>query len=126
MANKNTSNMPQELRESAHKIWLAGLGALSTAEKEGEKLFKKLVERGEELESRGKDQVAKARGKVEDALGDVEGKFDERVANVLHRMGVPTRDEIRMLTKRVEELSAKVDKMKPAPKAAEKKLAKAS
>lgn len=39
-----------EVRESAQKIWLAGLGALALAEEEGARLFDTLVERGRELE----------------------------------------------------------------------------
>lgn len=118
---KKKKDLPDELRDSAHKIWLAGLGALATAEEQGGKIFKNLVERGEKLESRGRDRVHKVRSKVEDAWGDVEDGFDERVTGVLHRLGVPSRDEIRTLTSRVEELSAKVDQLKP--KAAAKKSA---
>ena len=47
---------PNELKESVHKIWLAGLGAMSVAEQEGSKLFKNLVEKGEQYESRGKER----------------------------------------------------------------------
>ena len=41
------------------------------------------------------------------------GKFDETLTNALHRLGVPTRDEIRNLTQRVEELNAKIEQLKP-------------
>ena len=37
--------------EYARQVWLAGLGALAKAEKEGSKLFDTLVQRGEELEA---------------------------------------------------------------------------
>jgi poly(hydroxyalkanoate) granule-associated protein len=108
---KTESKVQDELRESAHRIWLAGLGALAAAEEEGTKLFNRLVERGETVESKGKERVEKAKSKVSSAWDDVEQKLDEKVAKALHKMGVPTRDEIHRLTRRVEELSAKVDQL---------------
>lgn len=110
MAEKKESTQ-EELRESMHKIWLAGLGALAAAEEEGEKLFKRLVDRGEKMESEGRKGVKEARGRVESAWSDLEGKLDETVAGVLNRLGVPTREEIQTLTQRIEELNAKVQEL---------------
>lgn len=113
-------NVQDELKDSVHRIWLAGLGALAAAEEEGSKLFSRLVERGRDVESRGKVEVDKVKENVDKlktkAENAVEGwgeKFDERLAATLHRLGVPTRDEIRNLTQRVEELNAKVEQLKP-------------
>lgn len=111
-----------ELKDSVHKIFLAGLGALSTAEEEGSKLFNNLVERGETYENRGKETWEGVKEKVDEArqkakeqagstYGKVESQVDETVASALGRMGVPSRDEIATLTKRVEELTAQVEKM---------------
>ena len=117
---KKSVEFPTEVSEYAHRIWLAGLGAMSKAEEEGNKVFKDLVQRGEKLENKSKDQVEKVRGKLDETRERAEGMwgsigetFDEKVSGVLHRMGVPSRDEIAMLTKRVEELTAAVDKMQP-------------
>ncbi|HEY0784136.1 MAG TPA: phasin family protein [Thermoanaerobaculia bacterium] len=110
-------NLQDEIKDSAHRIWLAGLGALAAAEEEGTKLFSRLVERGREVESRGKVEVDKAKAKAEGSLGDLGDKLgsriDETLTATLHRLGVPTRDEIRTLTQRVEELNAKVEQLKP-------------
>lgn len=124
-SKKSTSaeNIGGDLRESAHKIWLAGLGALTVAEEEGTKVFKTLVERGEEFEGRGRERVEKVKSTVEDAakttrerLGDawssLETSFDEKVATAIHKIGVPTREEIHTLTKRVEELTKSVDALR--------------
>ncbi len=123
MAKKKT-DLPTDLRESAHQIFLAGLGALAVAEEEGSKLFKTLVKKGEGFEKRGKKQIEKVsksvEGQVDAALDQAEGAwgklgrgFDERVAGALTRLGVPSRMEIQKLTKRVEQLTKKVDQAKP-------------
>lgn len=107
-----------EVKDSAHRIWLAGLGALAAAEEEGSKLFSRLVERGKGFEADGKEQFAKAKKKAEKVYEDVTETVDDKVTAALHRLGVPTREEIKRLTKKVEELTAKVEQLKPKAAAA--------
>ena len=115
--NETTKNLQDELKESAHRIWLAGLGALSAAGEEGTKMFDRLVDRGREYETRGREEARKqyegARSSADELWETWSGKLDEAVTKALHRMGVPSRDEIRNLTQRVEELNAKVEMLKP-------------
>lgn len=113
-------NVQDEIKDSVHRIWLAGLGALAAAEEEGSKLFSRLVDRGRDVEAKGKVEVdklkteaEKVRAKAESTFESWGGKFDETLTSALHRLGVPTRDEIRTLTQRVEELNAKVESLKP-------------
>lgn len=124
METNTEKNVQDEIKESVHRIWLAGLGALAAAEEEGSKLFTRLVDRGRDVESKGKVEVDKMKTEVDkmktkaentfETWGDKLGeKFDERLTAALHRLGVPTRDEIRNLTHRVEELNAKVEQLKP-------------
>ena len=119
-----TKTAQDELKESVHRIWLAGLGALAAAEEEGAKLFSRLVDRGRDVESRGKVEVdrvkaeaekfgSQVKSKAESAFENWGGKFDETLTSALHRLGVPTRDEIRNLTQRVEELNGKIEQLKP-------------
>ncbi len=42
------------IRESANRIWLAGLGAFAKTQEESEKLFQALVKEGEGVEKRAK------------------------------------------------------------------------
>ncbi len=131
----NEKNTKDDLKDSVHRIWLAGLGALSAAEEEGSKLFSKLVDRGRDVESKGKVEVDKvnekvrsgvdkAKAKAESAFENWGEKFDEKLTSALHRLGVPTRDEIHNLTKRVEDLNSKVEHLKPrtAPAAPKTKV----
>lgn len=135
MAKKNWQG---DVRESAHKIWLAGLGALSVAEEEGSKLFKTLVEQGQRFEAEGKERLKDARKGADDAAQragraaeeaadrarrategaweQIGGAFDERLGKALHRIGVPTRDEIASLSRRIEELTRAVERVQK-PKA---------
>ena len=116
--------IPEELRESAQKIWFAGLGAVAMAEEEGGKLFKSLVERGEKFETRSRKQIKKVQEQVEHGVGEardkaestwtkLEDSMDDKISSALKRLGVPSRLEIQKLTKRVEELTLKVDQLKP-------------
>ena len=118
-----TKTLQDELVDSAHRIWLAGLGALSAAQEEGSKVFDRLVERGKDVESKGKDQAGKAREtvreKAETAWSSVGDRFDDTLTSALSRLGVPSREEIRNLTQKIEELNAKVEQLKqPRPAAA--------
>lgn len=116
----------QAVQDSLHKIWLAGLGALSRAEEEGSKLFKTLVEKGEDYEQKTRVQLEGVMSKVEAGAGaardraestwtKVEGKVDELVTAALRRTGIPSREEIATLTQRVEELTRVVEGLKKAP-----------
>lgn len=132
MVKQKPAELPKELKESANKVWLAGLGALAMAEEEGSKLFKNLVKKGEEYEVRGKAELGKEFGKLKDIVVEVRGKagkafeevsgkvgekLDDQVAAALARIGVPSKDEIATLTARVEELTTLVEKLKaPKPK----------
>ena len=120
-------DIQKEVKESAHQVWLAGLGALAVAEEEGSKLFKTLVEKGEGFEERGKsrfkkvsetveEQVETARDSAESAWGKLGKSFDQKVADALQRLGVPSRMEIQKLTKRVEQLTKKVDQAASKPR----------
>lgn len=119
MAKKKAREAGADVKESARRIWLAGLGALAVAEEEGSKVFKSLLKKGEGYEADNKARTAKLRkdfeelkgkaGKTVDRLGS---ELDSQVTKVLHRIGVPTRDEIRTLTRKVEQLTANVEKLK--------------
>ena len=135
MSDKQTQD---ELKASLNKIWLAGLGALQVAEEESSKLFTNLVEKGKEYETKGRAQAkevsSEIKTKVEEAAQKVRGeatgtyeKFEDRIDAVmtssLGRLGVPSREEIATLTRRVEELTKVVEELKPATPARAKKTA---
>ena len=122
-------NLQSEVKDSAQKIWLAGLGAMSMAGEEGNKLFKTLIEKGQEFESRQtaapvdavKTGIGSAKERVEDVWGRVESMINERIGQAFQTFGVPTRDEIADLTNRVDALMDALNKLnaEKAPEATE-------
>ncbi|MBL4835269.1 MAG: phasin family protein [Pseudomonas sp.] len=130
---ENTASVTSDMKNYAHQIWLAGLGAYAKAGKEGADYFKKLVSEGEAVEKQGKELVStqvesatsRVNSKVESirerfqtrtgsSLNKVEEVFDERVASALSRMGIPSKKD-------VDQLSAKLDDLKAALKSMESK-----
>jgi len=118
------SNLPSELTERGREIWLAGLGALSRIEEEGDKVFKTLVDRGRDYESKRRKQIDDAASnikkqqdaltsdvskRIDDATKTVEDVVNRTVNSTLGRIGVPTRHEVRGLSDKVSELSRKLD-----------------
>jgi poly(hydroxyalkanoate) granule-associated protein len=135
--NEQVKKLQHEVRDNAHKAWLFGLGTYSWIEEEGKDLmgdgkkwFDELVERGRTMETRSKKEVDKVRKeakkevdtlrtRVEKSVEGIGDQVDKRVTEVLHKMGIPTRNEIQTLTRRVEELTARLE-----GKVAEKKAVK--
>jgi len=121
----------QAMRESAQKIWLAGLGAFERAKSEGPKMFETLVDQGRNLGAQAREGAEQAlRAMREGAAGSgrwdkLEQVFEDRVAKSLHRLGVLTTKEVDDLSRQVKELNENVRNMmrgKPAPaKAATRK-----
>ena len=119
--NEKLSELQDELKSSAQKIWLAGLGALSMAGEEGKKLFETLVEKGESFEAKDKPSmdavkrtVDNAKGKAEDLWSRFEGMFNEKIAHALQKAGVPSKEEITQLTQRVDSLMEAINKLNEA------------
>lgn len=147
------SQLSATIRESAQQIWLAGLGAFAKAQQEGNNVFDALVRQGEAIQKTtrkvAEDKVTEMAAKATGTWDKLEQVFENRVARSLNSLGVPTKQDVAVLTRRVEELKAAVDKLngvaakarkpktaavkvvrkaapKAAPKAASKGAAKAA
>ena len=135
------------LVDTVHQIWLAGMGALARAQKEGPKTFEKLIVDGAEYLDRGRSNAEAMLGQAiataQETVGarmaatkdtaaetwhNLEQLFQGRVERVLHQTGIPTATEIRSLTKRIDHLSAHVEALArskaPAKKTARRRTAK--
>jgi poly(hydroxyalkanoate) granule-associated protein len=112
------------LIENVQQIWLAGMGAVSKAQKEGPAAFQDAVAEGFKLLTRSRsnaeevirDAFESAQESVQTRLGsardqatetwdNLETLFQSRVHKAMNQLGVPTAEEIRVLTRRVAELN---------------------
>ena len=120
---RTETQLAARVRESASQIWLAGLGAFATAQREGLKMFENLVAEGEKFQERAKletdERLENMRGKATGAWDKLEQVFEERVARALHVLSVPTRKDIDQLSKRVSELTVIATKLSGDLEAAE-------
>jgi poly(hydroxyalkanoate) granule-associated protein len=119
------------IRDSAQQIWLAGLGAFAKTQEEGAKVFEALVKEGKVLEGKTRRFAEAKMGEMSSQWGrtasgagakaaatwdKLEQVFEDRVARALHRLGVPTNRELQHLAKRVEALTASVQRLSGARK----------
>ncbi len=128
MSGKNASlsltdnQLTRLVRESAHQVWLAGLGAYARAEAEGSRLFDGLVSVGERIEQGARDQVARRMEAAEERVTGarqtalltwdrLERMVEHQIAATLNRLQIPTSRDIRELARRVETLQATVERL---------------
>ena len=108
-----------DFRKYTKQIWLAGLGAFSRAEEEGNKLFDSLVKVGEELESKTVDiadqTVEKVSEKAKESVIDTKDKVEKLIDNSVHhslnRIGLVTLKDVQHLERLILQLHAKVDEL---------------
>ena len=109
--------------EPAHQVYLVSLGAVALAQEEFIDLYHKLADEGASFnkdgmkilhraEKAGKDEVADVQGKVEDKWAAATETVETTVEKVLARLNVPTKADIERLSKKIAELSEKVDDLK--------------
>lgn len=118
-------DMEKNVTETARQIWLAGLGALSSAKDEGARVYDTLVVKGEAFEKKGKKEIESLLDSVKTMAKDTESKvtttvtetLDDAVKQVLNRFDIPSRDEVHSLIKKVEILTKKVEELTKKPSA---------
>ena len=130
-----------EFAEQLENVWLAGLGALSNAQKKGTETFDALVKQGEKfrketskktesliddvqgaLRDMGGEAQSKAEGlldRVRDRsnLDKLQSAFDKRVADAMDRLNVPSKNDIDTINKKLNKILRSLEaKDKPAKK----------
>jgi len=123
----------EALSGGLRSVWLAGLGVVVTAGESGSKLFHTLVEKGEAYEPEGRERLKALSVKVSQAVDSagetvattfkdvsrkaramssrVEAVVEEKVSAALTRYGVPTRDEFQSLTRRLDEIAVRLNRL---------------
>jgi poly(hydroxyalkanoate) granule-associated protein len=124
------SAVQEQLLNTVHQVWLAGLGAASKAQNGAPKVFEELVKEGARVHasaSKAADQavhsvmaraqdviqgrVSDAREKASDTLEGLEKMFQTRVQRALQQIGVPSGREIEKLSARVDALNTNIEKL---------------
>ena|SRR5688572_26972647 len=112
--SSSSTDSRQAVRDSAQKIWLAGLGAFERAKTEGPRMFETLVEQGRAMGARAAgaaDEALKSMREAGNAGGrwdKLEQVFEDRVSRSLNRLGVLTTREVEDLSRQVKELNETV------------------
>lgn len=97
------------MAELLRKVMLAGIGAAVLAQEEAESFIHKLIEKGELAEKDGRILMKDLREK---RMQKTEEQLDKRISAIIERMKIPTKSDIETLSKKITELSKKVDKFK--------------
>jgi poly(hydroxyalkanoate) granule-associated protein len=133
-ARSRASRAQSTLVENVQQVWLAGMGAIARAQKEGPAAFQDAVAEGFKLLNRSRSQteamireafesaqstmqsrVEGVRDQATETWDNLEALFQSRVNKALRQLGVPNAEEIRLLNKRVAELNAAVQKLSGRP-----------
>lgn len=113
--NLTENQIALTVKDSAHQVWLAGLGAYAMAQDEGGRMFEALVKEGEVLETRTikftDAKIAFLTEKVAGSWDRIEREFESRVSRALGRLGVPNKKDVATLTQRVMELTEAVESL---------------
>lgn len=138
-SRKTSSPLKGSIKDSAQQIWQAGLGAFNKAQAEGTKAFEALVKEGVSLQRKtqsvAEEKISEATSKMSTMATDIsskasgqwdklEGIFEDRVARVLNKLGVPSAKDVNALIARIDELNKSVQKLSvkaPASKAVARK-----
>jgi poly(hydroxyalkanoate) granule-associated protein len=148
MAGKKSSSKQKaadsrvgEFADQLEHAFLAGLGALSDAQKKGAKRFDSLVKEGEKFRKKATSRTETLIDDVQDAIRDMAGDaqsraeglldqvrdksqlsklqsaFDTRVADAMDRLHVPSKNDIDAINKKLNKIIRLLDEQgKPAAK----------
>ena len=148
---KDSDTRVGEITGQLEHAFMAGLGALSDAQKKGAKTFDALVKEGEKFRKKTTSKTENLIDDVQDAIRDMaddaqskatglldqvrdksrldklQGAFDARVADTMDRLNVPSKNDIDALNRKLNQIIRLLkDQDKPAakPKATRKKTTK--
>ena len=120
-------HLASAVKESAQQIWLAGLGAFAKAQEGGGKVYESLMKEGLSIQRKtqaaAEEKISEATSKMANMAGDIQSKagqqwdkleniFENRVAQALNKLGVPSAKDVDALIARIDELNESVQKMR--------------
>lgn len=129
-SRRKSAKAPAAKLDGMSQIWLAGLGAVSRAQRGAPQLLQELIAEGSKVQAKTRgaaekavrgmvsdvrsainERVGEMRGQAVNALNDLEKIFQTRVHRALTQIGVPSAEDIAALSERVDALSAGIEKL---------------
>ncbi|MCA9974721.1 MAG: phasin family protein [Anaerolineales bacterium] len=118
-------SMRQNLVGNGRKLFQAGLGVMglgqdniSTTRTDINEFIHKLMDRGQLLEEDGRkffdDMMEKRKQQAGNLAEKAETQVEDRINVVLHRMNIPTKEDIDALATKIDTLNKKVTELKKA------------
>ncbi len=101
-------NSGNTLYDTLQKLMQGGLGMALTVEKEAEKMLRKFVKSGDITEDEGRKLSDQLKGQADKTRNWITARIDERVEQILQRLGVVTQTELRELLTLLEEVKSKL------------------
>lgn len=97
------------------RVLMAGVGAVALTQEQIEDFVNKLVERGEIADGDARKLIADVGDKRKRILHDqrkkAEDELDKRIEMILSYMNIPSKGEIDSLSRKIADLSQKVDEL---------------
>jgi poly(hydroxyalkanoate) granule-associated protein len=123
-AQTTTTSIGRELLHAGRNLLLAGIGAVAEVDKASLRLFDRLVERGRPLDERQRKAVDAFADRANGALHEAGKLFQDTVEyesrQVLKKMGVLTRDDLKVLSARLDILARQIDEYAAAREVADR------
>jgi len=111
----NIGSAVDRLAGVGRNLWLAGVGAMAEVSEAGMETFDRLVERGRPVEEKQKQRVQavteRATKTVREAGQLVQDTVEYESRGMLKRLNVMTREDVKVLSSRINSLSRKVDEV---------------
>ncbi len=119
-ASSKTKTAMTTTADKSRKVWLAGLGAFSIAQKQGADLFEVMVSEGQSYQQRSEKVVRKLSNEVANLFesrmqpvrirlkairSDAEAKIEHGLGRVMSYAGIPSKADVDALISRVDKLS---------------------
>lgn len=119
-----TAGIGRELLNAGRNLLLAGIGAVVEADKASQKLFDRLVERGRPLDERQRKAAEAFADRANGAMREAGKLFQDTVEyesrQVLKKIGVLTRDDLKVMSARLDILARQIDEYAAARAAADR------
>lgn len=111
LAKEDDEKLVDTVRDSAQQIWQAGLGAFAVAEKEGGKVFSKLVKDGVSLQKRTKHLAEVKAPEIAESMTKMAENINRRASDSWGKLGRAFEES---LSKEIKAMSLQLDKLSKA------------